>query len=144
MLDGLFVTLVFVGFLALFRSLGGHFVTEKLDAIVVATTFFLFYVAYFTLFTFFGRFTPGMQLCGLSVVNSDGGPPTFHQLFWRSFGYLLSGSTLFLGFLWSLWDEDHLTWQDRISHTYLTAAAAPLDDAGSLTAPHGEQGFAQK
>jgi hypothetical protein len=29
-----------------------------------------------------------------------------------------------LGFLWALWDEDHLCWQDRISRTYLT----PLED----------------
>jgi len=39
----------------------------------------------------------------------------------RAAGYLLSAGTLFLGFLWALWDEDGLTWHDRLSRTYLTA-----------------------
>jgi hypothetical protein len=42
-----------------------------------------------------------------------------------------------LGFLWSLWDEDHLTWQDRISQTYLTQAASAMwrDLSGEDPAP---------
>jgi uncharacterized RDD family membrane protein YckC len=27
-----------------------------------------------------------------------------------------------LGFLWAAWDEDGLTWHDRISQTYITYA----------------------
>jgi len=38
-------------------------------------------------------------------------------------GYVLSAGTLFLGFLWVLWDEDALSWHDRLSRTYL----APLE-----------------
>ena len=53
-------------------------------------------------------------------------------MLWRSFGYLVSAGTLLFGFLAALWDEDHLTWHDRISQTYLTSAdepppAAPTD-----------------
>jgi len=36
-------------------------------------------------------------------------------------GYMLSAGTLFLGFLWAIWDEDALTWHDRLSRTYLTS-----------------------
>jgi hypothetical protein len=40
----------------------------------------------------------------------------------RSVGYMLSAGTLFLGFLWACWDEDGLTWHDRLSRTYLSIA----------------------
>ncbi|MGB7436471.1 MAG: hypothetical protein WBW49_13745, partial [Candidatus Acidiferrum sp.] len=41
------------------------------------------------------------------------------QYMLRAIGYLLSAGTCFLGFLWVLWDEDGLTWHDRLSKTYL-------------------------
>lgn len=122
--DAGFVLLAYVAFLVLFGSLGGQFKFGKMDAVVYAATLFLFYAQYFALFTAFGGSTPGMWMCGLHVVSFDGGPASSRQLLWRCFGYLISGATLLLGFLWSLWDEDHLTWQDRISQTYVTSAPA--------------------
>ena len=89
---------------------------------VYAANLYLVYAQYFALFTVLGGATPGMLLRGLRVVSFDGTTPTPRQMFWRSFGYVLSGGTVMLGFLWALWDEDHLTWQDRISQTYLTLA----------------------
>jgi uncharacterized RDD family membrane protein YckC len=88
----------------------------------MAVALALFYAQYFALFTVFGGETPGMSLFKLRVVSFDGAVPTSRQLLWRSFGYLVSAGTALLGFLWALWDEDHLTWQDRISQTYLTNA----------------------
>jgi uncharacterized RDD family membrane protein YckC len=108
------------GMLALFGVLGGHIGFNKLDLAVVAATFALFYAQYFALFTIFGGSTPGMMLRGLRVVRFDGGLPTSRQMAWRSFGYLISAGTCFLGFVWALWDDDQLCWQDRISQTYLT------------------------
>jgi len=126
-LDVLFLALTYAGFLGLFRSLGGQLVMEKVDAIVYVATFYLFYAQYFFLFTTFAGATPGMQLCGLTIVRLDGSLPDTRQLLWRSFGYLLSGATMMLGFLWSLWDEDRFTWQDRISQTYVTAATPVME-----------------
>jgi len=144
LLDALFLILAYLGFVSLFRSLGGHFAFGKMDAIVSAAAFFLFYASYFAIFTIFGGYTPGMQLRRLTVVNADGAPPSFRQLFWRSFGYVLSGGILLLGFLWSLWDEDRLTWQDRISQTYVTASA-PIIETNSLdSAPPGQRSLAHK
>ena len=108
------------GMLALFTVLGGHIGFNKLDLAVVGATFALFYAQYFALFTVFGGATPGMMLCGLRVVSFDGGMPTSRQMAWRSFGYLISAGVCFLGFVWALWDDDQLCWQDRISQTYLT------------------------
>ncbi len=120
--DAAFLVLAFGGFLVLFGSLGGRFSFGKLDAAVYAAAFFLLFAQYFALFTVFSGATPGMRLRRLRVVRFDGSDPGPAQLLLRSFGYLVSAGTLFLGFLWSLWDEDHLTWQDRISQTYITHA----------------------
>jgi len=109
------------GMLALFTVLGGHIGFNKVDLAVAGATFALFYAQYFALFTVFGGSTPGMMLRGLRVVSFDSAIPTSRQMVWRSFGYLISAGTCFLGFVWALWDEDHLCWQDRISQTYLTS-----------------------
>ena len=108
------------GMLALFTVLGGHIGLNKTDLAVAGATFALFYAQYFALFTVFGGMTPGMMLRGLRVVSFEGAIPTSRQMAWRSFGYLISAGTCFLGFVWSLWDDDQLCWQDRMSQTYLT------------------------
>jgi len=121
-LDAFFISLTAAGFVALFHALGGEIILAKMDAVVCAAVLYLFYSQYFFLFTSLGGATPGMQIRGLTVVRLDGSLPDTRQLLWRSFGYLLSGATVLLGFVWALWDEDHFTWQDRISHTYITSA----------------------
>jgi len=109
------------GMLALFWALGGRIGFNKLDAVVTGATLILFYAQYFALFTVFGGSTPGMMLRRLRVLSFDGNMPTSRQMIWRSFGYLVCAGTCFLGFLWALWDDDQLCWQDRISRTYLTS-----------------------
>lgn len=123
-LDALFLALACAGFLGLFLWLGGELALGKVSAAVGGAALLLLYGLYFGFFTFFAGATPGMHLRGLYVVSFDGSSPSDRQLLWRSFGYLLSAGTLGMGFLWSLWDEDTLTWQDRISETYLTAGVA--------------------
>jgi len=141
-IDLLFLGLTCAGFLGLFRSLGGQITLDKTTAVIYLVIGYLFYALYFSIFITLAGATPGMQLRGLSIVRLDGSLPETRQLLWRSFGYLLSGATLTLGFLWALWDEDRFTWQDRISQTYITAAA-PLLDANSFEAPP-QQTFAHK
>jgi uncharacterized RDD family membrane protein YckC len=122
------------GFLMLFSSLGGQFTLSKLSAAVYATTFAIVYVQYFVLFTIFGGTTPGMMMRGLQVVSFSGEPPAPRQMFLRSAGYILSAGTFFLGFLWALWDEDELTWHDRLSRTHLSAAQTFADLENSSVA----------
>jgi uncharacterized RDD family membrane protein YckC len=111
------------GFMALFSSLGGQFSATKLNAVVYAATFAVVYLQYFALFTIFGGTTPGMMFRGLQVASFSGAPPTPRQYLLRSTGYVLSAAAVFAGFAWSWWDEDHLTWHDRISRTYLSSPA---------------------
>jgi uncharacterized RDD family membrane protein YckC len=120
LLDTALLLFSYGGMLALFIALGGRLGFNKIDAAVTGATLALFYAQYFALFTIFGGSTPGMVLRGIRVVSLDGRVPTSRQMAWRSFGYLISAGTFFLGFLWALWDDDHLCWHDRISRTYLT------------------------
>jgi uncharacterized RDD family membrane protein YckC len=123
------------GFLALFGSLGGQFAFSKLNAAVYATAFAIVYLQYFALFTVFGGTTPGMMLRGLRVVDFSGEEPSTRQLLLRAAGYMLSAGTFFLGYVWVQWDEDELTWHDRISRTYLSASETVADsDLGAV--PH--------
>jgi uncharacterized RDD family membrane protein YckC len=114
-------------FLTLFGSLGGQFTFSKLSAAVCIATFVIVYLQYFALFTVFGGTTPGMMLRGLHVVSFSGETPSPRQMLWRSAGYMLSAGTFFMGFLWAWWDEDALTWHDRLSHTYLCPAPTLAD-----------------
>ncbi|HYL10473.1 MAG TPA: RDD family protein [Candidatus Acidoferrales bacterium] len=135
--DAVFLLFSYGGFLTLFGSLGGHFSFSKFSVAVYGVSLGLFYVQYFALFTIFGGATPGMMLRHLQVVSFDGDAPGARQLLQRSLGYLVSGGTFLLGFLWSFWDEDGLTWQDRISRTHLTQL-----DAVFAADPAGEPGEA--
>jgi uncharacterized RDD family membrane protein YckC len=135
LIDAACLLFAYGGFLTLFGSLGGQFTFSKLSAAVCVATFVIVYLQYFALFTVFGGTTPGMMLRGLQVVNFSGDSPTPRQMLSRSAGYMLSAGTLFLGFLWAIWDEDGLTWHDRLSGTYL-AAAPTLADIESTHVAH--------
>jgi uncharacterized RDD family membrane protein YckC len=124
-IDAAFLLFAYGGFLALFLSLGGRLTVSTLHGAVIVTAIMaaslgLLYAQYCLLFAIFGGATPGMMVRGLGVVNFDGSEPATRQLLWRSAGYLASAGIGCLGFLWALWDRDHLTWHDRISHTYIT------------------------
>ena len=146
-IDVCFLAFTCAGFVGLFllasRSAGGELTLGRTDAIVYFSIAYLFYALYFSVFVVLAGSTPGMQLRGLSIVRLDGSLPENRQLLWRVFGYLLSAGTLMLGFIWSLWDEDHFTWHDRISQTYITAAM-PLSGADSLDISGGHRTFAHK
>jgi uncharacterized RDD family membrane protein YckC len=118
-IDAACLAFAYGGFLALFGSLGGQFTLSKLSAAVYFFTFAFVYLQYFGLFTIFGGTTPGMMIRGLQVTTFSGEEPTLRHLLFRAAGYMLSAGTIFLGFLWALWDEDALTWHDRLSRTYL-------------------------
>ena len=122
------------GFLGLFGSLGGHFTLSKLNVAVCVATFSAVYLQYFALFTIFGGTTPGMMVRGLRVLSFTGDTPNPRQMLLRSAGYLLSAGAFFLGFLWAVWDEDELTWHDRLSSTYLSTEQTLAEFESSSTA----------
>jgi uncharacterized RDD family membrane protein YckC/ribosomal protein L40E len=121
-IDAACLLFAFGGFVALFGSLGGQLTLSKMNAAVYLAALSVVYFQYFALFTVFGATTPGMMFRGLQVMSFSGEPPTPRQLLIRSAGYMLSAGTCLIGFLWAVWDEDQLTWHDRLSKTYLSSA----------------------
>ena len=67
------------------------------------------------------------MLRGLEVLSFSGDRPGARQMLLRSAGYILSGVAGMAGFLWSMWDEDGLTWHDRLSRTFLSSAQTYVD-----------------
>jgi uncharacterized RDD family membrane protein YckC/ribosomal protein L40E len=121
-IDAACLLFAFGGFVALFGSLGGQLTLSKMNAAVYLAALSVVYFQYFALFTVFGATTPGMMFRGLQVMSFSGEAPTPRQMLLRSAGYMLSAATGFIGFFWALWDEDQLTWHDRLSKTYLSSA----------------------
>jgi uncharacterized RDD family membrane protein YckC len=62
--------------------------------------------------------TPGMRCARVSFCTFDGQIPTRAQLGNRLGGLVLSLLLVGLGFVWILFDDDHLSWHDRLSRTY--------------------------
>jgi uncharacterized RDD family membrane protein YckC len=131
-IDAACLLFAYGGFLALFGSMGGQFTVSKLSAVVYAATLAIVYLQYFALFTIFGGTTPGMMFRGLQVTSFTGDPPTPRQMLVRTAGYIISAGTFFLGFFWAWWDEDALTWHDRLSRTYLSVQNAEADLQASV------------
>jgi uncharacterized RDD family membrane protein YckC len=61
--------------------------------------------------------TLGMQSWRLQLETEDGSQVGIRTATIRFFAALLSFLPAGLGFIWSLWDKDKLTWHDRISKT---------------------------
>jgi uncharacterized RDD family membrane protein YckC len=61
--------------------------------------------------------TLGMQSWRLQLETKDGGEVNIRTGTIRFFAALVSWTPAGLGYLWSLWDKDRLTWHDRISGT---------------------------
>jgi uncharacterized RDD family membrane protein YckC len=86
---------------------------------VAAVLLLLICAGYHTLFSALTRSTPGMWYAGIGLCTIDGYIPNRAQ-HWRRLAALpLSVMPLGLGLAWSLFDEDRLTWHDRLSGTYL-------------------------
>ena len=70
-------------------------------------------------FLTFARVTPGMRYAQLSVCTFDEQVPTRAQMKGRLKAMLISVLPIGLGMLWSIFDEDQMSWHDRLSKTYL-------------------------
>ena len=76
-------------------------------------------VVYQALFFALGTATPGMKWAHISVRTFSGVRPTRAQRCGRLLSLLLSLLPVGLGLAWAIFDEDHLSWHDRLSETYL-------------------------
>lgn len=66
-----------------------------------------------------GNGTPGMKYAGIALCTFEGHEPPRPQRFKRLAALLISVVPVGVGVLWALFDDDHLSWHDRLSQTYL-------------------------
>jgi uncharacterized RDD family membrane protein YckC len=120
--DGLMLLLAMACFVAIFWwVVGEHLHWRPVDLGVLACVAGFLVFSYFALFGRLASATIGQQAVGLVLRNLEGGAPTSAQALWRAFGYLVSLSSLMLGFVWAMVDSEGLTWHDRMSGTLLVS-----------------------
>lgn len=116
--DGLLIlALLFLGTLPFIAARGGEPV-ESGDFVYRLTLLLLVYLFFVIFWSRYGR-TLGMQSWGLRIEAANGEPPTLAASSLRFVAAILSWLPAGLGFIWSLFDSDQLTWHDRISGTRL-------------------------
>jgi uncharacterized RDD family membrane protein YckC len=97
----------------------GHLPAQKPAEIMAASGLIFAGFAYYALFFMMARNTPGMHYAGIGLCTFEDDVPTRLQLRRRLGAMALSLLPVGLGMVWSVFDEDHLSWHDRISGTYL-------------------------
>lgn len=78
---------------------------------------------YKSLYAFANVDSPGTRWANLKIVNFDGEAPSRVERVNRMTWSALSVAAVGMGLLWSLVDEEHLTWHDLLSKTF----ASPRD-----------------
>ena len=96
---------------------------DPVSAAVLAAATIVIGLIYHSAFLAFRAETPGMRFAGLRLVDFDGRRTSESQMHMRILGAFVSVLPAGLGLLWALVDEESLTWQDHISHTFPTPIA---------------------
>ncbi len=119
-LDSAMIAIGYGIFVAIFQALGGTVQIDRLDIVTLLGALILITLFYGFLFALAGRETPGQRWTDLRLINFDGLPPDGTSRFLRFTGCWLSFSACGVGVLWSLMDEENLTWHDHMSKTFPT------------------------
>jgi uncharacterized RDD family membrane protein YckC len=96
-------------------NLPGPKVAELLAVVGLVLAAFAYHALFFTLF----KTTPGIHYAGIALCTFNDRVPTREQLRRRLCAMVVSLLPMGLGMVWSVFDEDHLSWHDRLSETYL-------------------------
>jgi uncharacterized RDD family membrane protein YckC len=111
--------LIAVGlFMLTFHVCGGSIILNAKTAGLYGGIYAVLWFFYHALFGICGGDTPGMIWTDLRLVNFEGNPPDREQRVYRMFGGVLGILSAGLGLIWSLVDEEQLTWHDHISKTF--------------------------
>lgn len=78
--------------------------------------------------------TLGRALFGIEVVHRSGRPVGVGRLAARELAHLLDTSSLFVGWLWPLWDRRHRTFADLLLRTEVRRTAGPQRNVRPIVA----------
>jgi uncharacterized RDD family membrane protein YckC len=101
-----------------FKALPSTKEIELGSAVMLTLLFLLYHAFFFTL----ASATPGMKWAGVALSTFAGERPTRKQRLGRVWAIGLSLLPVGLGAAWAIFDEEHLTWHDRLSGTYVRNA----------------------
>ena len=118
--DASIVLIALAVFGIIFHLAGGVFILSAKTAPVFLAAAASVGVFYRVLWCLANGDSAGQSWARLRLVNFDGQRPTRAQRFWRLASGLLSFLAAGIGLLWSLVDEETLTWHDHISKTFPT------------------------
>ncbi len=102
-----------------------------LFVVVYTVAMFFTDMTYFTWFHGSVGQTPGKMLLGLHVIQASGEGMTFGVAFLRWAGSLVSGLSLWLGYLWIAVDGRKQGWHDKIAATLVVCTRGASDDQSS-------------
>jgi uncharacterized RDD family membrane protein YckC len=112
------VMAAFLVFVLVFVACTAHPPTGKPALAAAGIALGGLFVLYQWLFFSYSDATPGMRYAKVALCTFEDENPTRKAMRSRVGALLLSALPLGLGFLWSFFDEDHLSWHDRITRTY--------------------------
>ncbi len=118
--DASIVLMALAIFGLIFHLAGGRFVLDAKTAPIFLAAAAAVVLFYRLLWCLANGDSAGQRWAHLRLVNFDGQRPTRTQRFYRLASGLLSCLAAGIGLLWSLVDEETLTWHDHISKTFPT------------------------
>ncbi len=108
----------FLVFLLVFAACTTHPPVGRTALIGAAVTLLAMGLLYQFIFFSLSAATPGMRYAKIALCTFDDENPSRRLMRARIAAILLSALPLGLGFLWAAFDEDYLSWHDRITQTY--------------------------
>jgi uncharacterized RDD family membrane protein YckC len=119
MVDAALIVSLVWGSAYLVASRFDHLPSLRVSEILGALATLGFAALYEWFFLTFAKVTPGMRYAQLSLCTFDEEVPTAVQVKGRMKAMLISVLPVGLGMVWSIFDEDQMSWHDRLSKTYL-------------------------
>jgi uncharacterized RDD family membrane protein YckC len=119
MVDGALILSLVWGVAYLVASRFDHLPSMRISevcGVIVTLGFAALYEWFFLTYT---KVTPGMRYAQISLCTFDEQVPTAAQIKARMKAMLISVLPVGLGMVWSIFDEDQMSWHDRLSKTYL-------------------------
>ena len=119
MVDTALILALFIGVTFLIASKFDHLPGKHLSEVLAVFAILGLAALYEWFFLTFAKVTPGMRYAQLSLCTFDEQIPSATQIKGRLKALLISVLPVGLGMLWSIFDEDQMSWHDRLSKTYL-------------------------
>jgi uncharacterized RDD family membrane protein YckC len=119
MVDTALICAIVCGVAFLIASRFDHLPSLRVTQIGAVAAILGFAALYEWFFLTFAKVTPGMRYAQLSLCTYDEEVPNAAQIKSRLKSMLISVLPMGLGMVWSIFDEDQMSWHDRLSKTYL-------------------------